>query len=160
VSLGLALTSDAGHGRIEERICRRATDATGWLKERHPDWKNLRSIAAITSKRSAKKTGQTSLETGFYLTSLYLTSLPAEPAAILAATRAHWGIENNPRWQLDIPFDEDHCRTRKAFSPLNPAIARHMVFNIRKRDKSKLSLKRKRLKAPVNRSFRAKLPAR
>jgi predicted transposase YbfD/YdcC len=101
--------TDTGHGRIEERTCR-ATDATDWLKQRHPDWQNLRSIAAITSRRIDKKTGQTSGETRFYI-----TSLPADPAAILAATRAPWGIENNLRWQLDITFNEDRCRTRKDF---------------------------------------------
>ncbi len=146
-------TTDAGHGRIEQRECR-ATDAIDWLKERHPDWQDLRGIAAITAKRIAKKTGQTSVETRFYI-----TSLPAGPAAILAATRAHWGIENNLHWQLDITFDEDRCRTRKDFSPLNLAIVRHIVFNILKKDKSKLSLKRKRLKASVNPDFRAQLLA-
>jgi predicted transposase YbfD/YdcC len=44
-------TTDTGHGRIEERTCR-ATDAIGWLKERHPGWQNLHGIAAIRSKRS------------------------------------------------------------------------------------------------------------
>jgi predicted transposase YbfD/YdcC len=32
--------TDAGHGRIEERLCRVA-DAS-WLAERHPQWKDLR----------------------------------------------------------------------------------------------------------------------
>jgi predicted transposase YbfD/YdcC len=85
--------------------------------------------------------------------------LPADPAAILAATRAHWGIENNLHWQLDITFDEDRCRTRKDFSPLNLAVVRRVVFNILKQDQSKLSLKRKRVKASVNPSFRAELLA-
>ena len=147
-------TTDTGHGRIEERTCR-ATDAIGWLKERHPGWQNLHGIAAIRSKRIDKKTGQTSVETRFYI-----TSLPADPAAILAATRAHWGIENNLHWQLDMTFDEDRCRTRKDFSPLNLAIVRHMAFDILKRDQSRLSLKRKRPKASVNPAFRAELLAR
>ena len=114
----------------------------------------MRGIAAITSKRIDKKTGQTSVETRFDI-----TSLPAGPAAILAATRAHWGIENNFHWQLDITFDEDRCRTGKDFSPLNLAIVRHIVLNMLKRDTSKLSLKRKRLKASVNPDFRAQLLA-
>jgi predicted transposase YbfD/YdcC len=86
--------------------------------------------------------------------------LPAGPVAILAATRAHWRIENNLHWQLDITFDEDRCRTRKAFSPLNLAIVRHIVLNMLKRDTSQLSLKRKKsLKASVNPDFRAQLLA-
>ena len=38
-------------------------------------------------------------------------------------------------------------------------IVRHIVFNILNKDKSKLSLKRKRLKASVNPDFRAQLLA-
>jgi len=59
---------DAGHGRIEERLCR-AADAA-WLAERHPEWKGLRSLAAITAKRIDKKSGAESLETRFYISSL------------------------------------------------------------------------------------------
>jgi predicted transposase YbfD/YdcC len=146
-------TTDGGHGRIEERECR-ATDDIDWLKERHPEWKNLRSIAAVTSKRIDKKTGQTSVETRFYI-----TSLPAGPATILAATRAHWAIENNLHWQLDVTFDEDRCRTRKDFSPQNLAMVRRMVLYMIKRDPSKLSLNRKRVKASVNPDFRLQMLA-
>ncbi len=39
--------TDAGHGRIEERSCRAAE--ASWLAKRHPDWKGLRSIAAVTA---------------------------------------------------------------------------------------------------------------
>ena len=83
--------------------------------------------------------------------------MPADPAAILAATRAHSGIENHLHWQLDITFDEEHCRTKKDISPLSLAVVRPIVFNSRKKDKSKLSLKRHRLKASVNPSFRAEV---
>jgi predicted transposase YbfD/YdcC len=146
-------TTDAGHGRIEERECR-VTDDIDWLKERHPEWKSLRSIAAVTSKRIDKKTGQVSVEARFYI-----TSLSAVPSTILAATRAHWAIENNLHWQLDVTFDEDRCRTRKDFSPLNLAIVRHMVLNMLKRDPSKLSINRKRVKASVNPDFRLQVLA-
>ncbi|MGB6175807.1 MAG: hypothetical protein WBF43_05600 [Methylocella sp.] len=37
---------------------------------------------------------------------------------------------------------------------MNLAVVRHIAFNILKRDTSKLSLKRKRLKASVNPDFR------
>jgi hypothetical protein len=93
-SRDLSATADHGHGRIEERVCR-ATDNIAWLKERHPDWVGLRGIAAMTSARTDKKAGTTTVETRFYITS----SLPVA-AAILAATRAHWSIENNLHWML------------------------------------------------------------
>ena len=50
--------TDAGHGRIEERLCR-AADAS-WLVERHPEWKGLRSFLrsppGASTKRAAPKT--------------------------------------------------------------------------------------------------------
>lgn len=143
--------TDAGHGRIEERRCQAHGDI-GWLKQRHPGWEALTSIAAVTSKRIGKKTGEISLETRFYI-----TSLPPDPAAILAATRAHWGIENNLHWQLDVAFDEDKCRTRKDLSPLNFAIIRHAALNILKQNQAKLSIRRKRLNAAINPDFRTEL---
>ena len=60
--------TDAGHGRIEERLCR-AADAS-WLVERHPEWKGLRSFAAVTARRIDKKSGAESFETRFYVSSL------------------------------------------------------------------------------------------
>lgn len=141
---------DADHGRIEERLCR-AADA-GWLAERHPEWKGLHSLAAITARRIDKKSQAESLETRFYV-----TSLKPDPKAVLAAVRAHWGIENNLHWTMDVIFDEDRCRTRKDNSPLNLAIIRHAAFNILKADKTNGSLRRKRLRACIDPKFRTSL---
>lgn len=141
--------TDAGHGRIEERNCR-AVEAS-WLAQRHPDWKDLRSIAAVSARRIDKKTGRESLETRYYI-----TSLEPDPKAILAATRAHWGIEMF-HWTLDVTFDEDRCRTRKDVSALGLAVIRHTGYNILKADTSKGSLRRKRLRACVDPAFRTKL---
>ncbi len=142
--------TDAGHGRIEERSCRVAE--ASWLAEPHPGWTGLRSLAAVTAKRTDKKTGAESLETRFYV-----TSLEADPNAILATVRAHWGIENNLHWTMDVTFDEDRCRTRKDASPLNFAIFRHAGYNMLKADKTRGSLRRKRLRACIDPTFRSSL---
>jgi predicted transposase YbfD/YdcC len=142
--------TDAGHGRIEERTCRVAE--ASWLAERHPGWKGLRSLAAVTAKRTDKKTGTESIETRFYI-----TSLEPDPNAILASVRAHWGIENNLHWTMDVTFDEDRCRTRKDASPLNFAIFRHAGYNMLKADKTRGSLRRKRLRACIDPTFRSSL---
>ncbi len=81
-SCARAQDTDAGHGRIEERSCRAAE--AKWLAERHPGWKGLRSIAAVTARRIDKKTGRESLETRHYITSLEPD--PKAIKAILAAT--------------------------------------------------------------------------
>lgn len=138
----------AGHGRVEERTCH-AAEAGPWLTTQHPEWTGLRSIATITATRTDKKTGEVASETR-----LYISSLPPDPVVILKAARSHWNIENNLHWQLDVTFREDHCRTRKDNAPLNLAIIRHAAFNMLKRETSKMSIKRKRLKAAMNQKFR------
>ena len=141
--------TDAGHGRVEERNCIAAE--AKWLAERHPEWEGLRSVVAVTARRIDKKTGRESRETRYYI-----TSLEPDPKAILAATRAHWGIEMF-HWTLDVTFDEDRCRTRKDASPLNFAVIRHTGYNILGADKTKGSLRRKRLRACIDPVFRTKL---
>jgi hypothetical protein len=115
-----------------------------------PPCQNIRRIAAIAAKRIATKTGQPSVETRDDAVGRRSRRDPRGRA---------WGIENNLHWQLDTAFDEDRCRTRKDFSPLNLAIVRPIVFNILEKDRSKLSLERNRRKASVNPSFRTELLA-
>jgi len=146
---GASAETDAGHGRIEERSCRAAE--AKWLAQRHPEWEGLRSVAAVTARRIDKKTGRESLETRYYI-----TSLEPDPKAILAATRAHWGVESF-HWTMDVTFDEDRCRTRKDASALNFAVIRHAGYNILGADKSRGSLRRKRLRACIDPAFRTKL---
>ena len=142
--------TDAGHGRIEERTCH-VVDA-GWLAQRHPDWKGLSSLAAVTARRINKTSGVESVETRFYI-----ASLAPDPKALLTSVRSHWGIENRLHWTMDVIFDEDSCRTRKDDSPLNFAVIRHAAFNVLNADKSRGSLRRKRLRACVDPVFRSRL---
>ena len=140
-------TTDTGHGRIEERTCL-MTDDLEWLKERHPEWIGLRSIVAITSSRTNKKTGVTSVETRFYI-----TSLSANAEAILAAIRSHWCIENNLHWMLDVIMGEDLCQTRKKHAALNFASLRKIALGLLKRNPLKIPIKRKFVKAACNNAF-------
>lgn len=143
-------TVDSGHGRIEERTIRSA-DA-GWLAERHPGWAKLSTIVAVTSRRTNKKTGEISSETR-----LFISSLPPEPQALADAIRAHWSIENNLHWTLDVAFREDECRIRKNHAPQNLANIRRFALNMLKQDTTKISIKRKRFKALINTKYRAQM---
>jgi predicted transposase YbfD/YdcC len=139
---------DAGHGHIEERLCR-AADAA-WLSERHPQWAALRSTVEITRLNIDTKTGSVSQETRFYI-----SSLPPDPLPLLTAVRRHWSIENNLHWMLYVAFREDQCRTRN--SAENLAVMRHAALDMLKREPTKIPIERKRLKAAINPDFRTAL---
>lgn len=143
-------TTDGDHGRIEERTCAASADIR-WLQERH-HWPGLQSIAQITTQRTDKKKGDTSLETR-----LFISSLPADANRLLATTRAHWSIENTLHWSLDVTFADDANRTRKDHASANLATIRHAAFNLLKRSKRKGSLKTKRLKAALHNDYRTEL---
>lgn len=138
---------ELGHGRIEERTIR-AADAT-WLAERHPSWKGLASIVAVTARRTIKKTGSVSVETRFFI-----SSLPPDPVRLATAVRAHWSVENNLHWVLDVAIREDECRARKDHSARNLATIRRAVLNMLRREPSKKSIKRKRLRALISPAYR------
>jgi predicted transposase YbfD/YdcC len=146
-SCAVHTTAETGHGRIEERTCR-ATGDIAWLAERHPDWAGLRSIAEVTATRTDKKSGKTSTEKR-----LYISSLPASPETLLAATRAHWSIENNLHWMLDVIFHEDACQIAMKNAALNLSTVRKLALTLLKRHPDKLPVKRKIKKAACNDSF-------
>lgn len=104
-----AETIDKDHGRIEVRQCRLSTDID-WLRQRHPEWKNLSSIVAIDSQRFIGDA--TTQETRYFVSS---SQVPA--GRMLAALRSHWGIENRLHWVLDMSFGEDQSRIRKDNAP-------------------------------------------
>ena len=132
---------DAGHGRIEERTVV-ASDDIQWLKERHPQWDGLSRIVAVTAVRHLKD--KTEEETRYFISSLDASS----PERLGHAVRAHWSVENNLHWVLDIAFDEDRNRTRNGYSAANLAIIRHITLNLIKSEKtSKVGVKTKRAKA-------------
>ena len=140
------VTVDGGHGRIETRAIR-VTDEIAWLKERHA-WAGLQSIIAVTATRELGN--KVTEETRYFISSLSANN----PAKLEHAVRAHWAIENNLHWVLDIAFDEDSNRTRKGHSAANLAIIRHIALNLIKKEKtSKVGVKTKRLKAGWNNDY-------
>ena len=82
-------------------------------------------------------------------TRYFISSLSADnPGKLERAVRAHWSIENNLHWVLDVAFDEDSNRTRKGYSAANLAVIRHIALNLIKAEKTaKVGVKTKRLMA-------------
>jgi predicted transposase YbfD/YdcC len=49
----------------------------------------------------------------------YITSLADDSKQVAHAVRAHWGIENQLHWVLDVTFREDDSRIRRNNAPAN-----------------------------------------
>lgn len=143
--------TDFGHGRVEVRAAVSTSDIE-WLKERHPDWKNLKSIVRIDSLRYNKKTKHETKECRYYI-----SSLPSKASELLRYSRAHWSVENNLHWTLDVTFREDSCRIRKDYAGENLAIIRKIAFNLLKKSNVALPFKRRRTKALLDQTYRTSL---
>jgi predicted transposase YbfD/YdcC len=145
---------DFGHGRIEKRTCQ-AIDNLTFLDDKQ-DWPGLKSIAKVISERTDKRSGNKSIETRYYI-----SSLPARPKVIGNAVRKHWAIENNLHWTLDMVFKEDNSLKKKGNSALNYNIIAKMALTIIEREtESKSSKPQKRKRAALDDEFRSKLLAR
>jgi len=132
---------DAGHGRVETRICTVTNDLTGLSKV--SNWKGLQTLVKIESERYIKSNGTTQRETRYYI-----SSLKPDAKAIGQAVRSHWGIENKLHWQLDVGFSEDKSRKRDRNAAENYSVILRIALNLVKNEKTtKASIKSKRLKA-------------
>ena len=132
---------DGDHGRIESREVW-VVDDVSWLRERHPNWQHMNSIAMVRSKREIGPKSNTEYR-------YYISSHKGKEAQFIAeAIRHHWHVENKLHWQLDVSFNEDKNRSRSGFSAQNVAVLNKIALNLLKNEKSvKVGVKNKRLKA-------------
>lgn len=140
--------TDSEHGRIETRRCW-ATDCIDTIGGAF-HWKGLTSIAMVECERLIGD--RRSLEQRFYI-----SSLVPDASKIAMACRQHWGIENSCHWVLDVTFNEDQSRIRRDNGAENFSILRQFALNILKKDKTKASVRKKRIRAALNDKFRSQL---
>lgn len=112
-----AQTHERSHGRIERRKI--VIVAAPGFSETH-DFPGVRAIAAVTTQR-----GKSPAKTRLFL---FSHKPPARKA--LDIVRAHWTIENNLHWSLDVVLGEDSLRTRKDHAPANLALIGRAALNI------------------------------
>lgn len=144
-------TLDGDHGRIETRRYW-ITDQIDWLEEKEK-WAGLRSLGMVESEREIDN--KVTRETRYYIASI-------EPDAqrFGECVRAHWNIENNLHWSLDVSFNEDQCRVRKGHAAENFAVIRHIALNLLKQEKTaKVGIANKRKMAGWNNQYLAKVLA-
>ena len=127
-SFASARTVDCSRGKVVTRTCWQTAEID-WFEDRAA-WKGLRSACMVKSEAYDKKTGETTAETRFFI-----SSLPVDPARALKAIRSHWAIEAM-HWVLDMEFDEDRSRARSGHSAENLAMLRHVALNVLRLDRS------------------------
>lgn len=101
----------------------RTTELEGYL-----DWEHLKQVWRIEKER-VKQSGQVERENRYYVTNLHLGRF--KPEQILQVVRAHWGIENNCNWTMDVVWDEDTkvwCGRGAAIQALS--LLRLMAYNL------------------------------
>lgn len=87
------------------------------------DFPFARSVVVVRSERTVKKSGITTLESRYYLSSLEPEELGPEQWHGLI--RGHWaGVENRNHWRRDALFGEDRSRSRKPGLLANLALIR------------------------------------
>jgi hypothetical protein len=69
--------------------------------------------------------------------------LGLEPQRIAEAIRAHWAIENNLHWQLDVSFNEDAGR-KTGNAAQNVSLMNKIALMVIKKNERKGSVKGKR----------------
>ena len=144
---------DDGHGRLVRRRVFACPDIGVFATLK--DWPGLRAVLAGETIRGIPGRGKVTAEIRHYLSS---AELP--PAALAAAIRNHWRIENGLPWILDVTFREDASRVRERNAARNLGLLRRIALNLARADTTlKASLKGKRKYAGRDDAFMAILIA-
>jgi len=137
---GYVQHTDKAHGRLEVRRVW-VLQNIGWL-EQSDRWPDLRCAVMVESERTTSKGTSTERRA-------YISSLLADAEVLAGLVRAHWQIENNLHWVLDVTFREDHSRISRKHGAENLALIRKTAMNLLHKapapHKSATSLPRKRL---------------
>lgn len=134
--------SESGHDRRERRrvsVIARPADA--------PSFPALAALARIEAERT-RQDGK--IETAVRYIAL---SKRLSPSRVLDVARAHWSVENDLHWQLDVVFHEDHARTRKNYGPQNLAVIRRMALDMLRIHPIERSIARKMKLAAWSKEF-------
>jgi predicted transposase YbfD/YdcC len=112
--------NDKGHGRLEQRVAY-SSDEIECLQKKH-GWPGLKSIGLVHA--TVEKKGKIHEEQRFYI-----SSLEANAKLLNQSARAHWGIENQLHWRLDVIFNEDGACIRNDNAAENINILRKWALN-------------------------------
>jgi predicted transposase YbfD/YdcC len=142
-----ARTIEKSHGRLEERKCVVCKDIS-WL-DPEKKWGNLAGIGRIISTR--QKIGSAKMEADTQYVIYSNSGFSAKQ--VLDAKRAHWSVENNLHWTLDVSYREDQCRVRFGNASKVFNILRHMTMNLLKFEPSSYGIAVKRRRCALSTKY-------
>lgn len=137
--------ADTSHGRQVFQITWIAPAAAAGIDL--TEWPACTSVAMVASmRREGSKTSD--LEQRYYITSRAMT-----PEALAKAVRAHWAVENQLHWMLDVNFSEDACTVKKDNAPEILSLIRRVALNILSLDQTQPPFAKKTLSKRQKRKF-------
>ena len=139
-----ARTVNQTHGREEYReIWVVSEPAYRQYLRQHKKWAKLHTLIKLVTVRYLPQKDKMQTSTRYFI-----SSWQASAEDFLQAIRAHWQIENNLHWVLDVAFREDESRIRSDHAPANMALLRHIAVNLLKQEKTaKIGVSNKRKRA-------------
>jgi predicted transposase YbfD/YdcC len=137
-------TSDAAHGRLEERsYVLTKVPADFAVRKEWPWVKAIGFAVRLTQHADGRETH----EVRYYILSRYLSG-----KRFSEAVRGHWGIESL-HWVLDVNFREDDSRTRERTLANNLSWLRRFAVTLLKRHPVQDSLRGKMVRCMLNPDF-------
>lgn len=143
-----SISEESSHGRLEKRVCQVYNNG---VLSKVLKWNGVNSVVCLTNTKKYIKSGKTTIEKHYYI-----TSLPLDSDRIIETIRSHWSIENNLHWQLDVSFNED-AQKKKKNAARNFSVLHKIAMTQLKNNKRKASLKGKRKMAGWSDEFLAEL---
>lgn len=138
--------TETGHHRIESRTIWQIPAMQVFSKDQLEQWNGLQSLVVVHSHRRLWNKDTTE-------TRYFLSSLSTDAPTFARYIRAHWGVENQLHWCLDVVFKEDASRIRTGHAPRNMSLLRRLALNIMRQEPSKGSLAMKRYRAGLDDQF-------
>jgi predicted transposase YbfD/YdcC len=135
-------TVEGTHGRVERREGWTAADPA-LIPSLDPQGRGP-GLPSVVMGQTQRTTGDATQSE----TRSFLSSLPADAKRLNGIVRAHWQIEHQLHWVLDVSFDEDQSRIRSGYADQNFAALRRFAISLLTKDKSrKIGKHAKRLRA-------------
>ena len=114
---------ETSHGITTTRTLTASTLLNDYIK-----WPGLAQVYQYQTQRVNTKTGETTYQTQYGITSL--TPQVASAEALLKLRRTHWTIENKVHWVRDVVFGEDASQARTGSLPQVMAALRNTALSL------------------------------